>query len=138
MMGLVPPRSTVMFVVISIVVFILAFVSGEGQNAHGNGTALSKAKCGTWHTREPIGMTPIAQKVSGRNLTCPEVWTQSDSDFRLGVQGKGNAPPFGIALSECQRKLLVAHIREGGKKLSYGEGLWQPMAGRLSALDSSS
>ena len=45
-MEVIACRSTFFFVVISIAVLILAFVSEQGQNATGGGDALYKAKCG--------------------------------------------------------------------------------------------
>jgi hypothetical protein len=44
-MEVIVRRSTFFFVVISIAVLILAFVSAQGQNATGNDAALYKAKC---------------------------------------------------------------------------------------------
>ena len=57
------------------------------------------------------------QKLNIRDLHSAEVQKQSDSDLsQMIAQGKSKMPAFSKTLSADQVKLLVAHIRELGKK----------------------
>lgn len=88
-----------------------------GQNAAPDGAALYKTKCAMCHGADGIGKTPMGQKLNIRDLHSAEVQKQSDPDLaHVIAQGKGKMPAFGKSLTEDQIKLLVAHIRELGKK----------------------
>lgn len=88
-----------------------------GQNAASDGAALYKTKCAMCHGADGAGKTPMGQKLNIRDLHSAEVQKQSDSDLtHLIAQGKGKMPAFGKSLTEDQIKLLVAQIRELGKK----------------------
>jgi len=57
------------------------------------------------------------QKLNVRDLHSAEVQKQSDAELpQMIAQGKGKMPAFSKTLSADQIKLLVAHIRELGKK----------------------
>jgi hypothetical protein len=63
------------------------------------------------------GKTPMGQKLNVRDLHSAEVQKQSDAELpQMIAQGKGKMPAFSKTLSADQIKLLVAHIRELGKK----------------------
>jgi mono/diheme cytochrome c family protein len=69
------------------------------------------------HGPDGAGKTPVGQKLNIRDLRSPEVQKQSDSDLSHVIgEGKAKMPAFGKALSADQIKLLVAHVRELGKK----------------------
>ena len=138
-MTVIAPRSTLMFVVISIVVLILAFVSAQRQNANkqSNHTLQSKVRDLAWTKVHTHGSHRSEIYHSGSRLS-GSLDTVGFGFTDLVAQSKRKMPALAMALSENQRRLLVAHMPESGKKLSRGEGLWQPMTGRLSALDSSS
>lgn len=127
-MKVIASRSTCFFVVISIVVLILAFVSAQGQNAASDGAALYKTKCALCHGPDGTGKTPMGQKFNLRDLRSTEVQKQSDSDLSEAIaQGKGKMLAFGKTPSEDQTKLLVIHIRKIGSRLEKEP--WQPVIG---------
>jgi cytochrome c6 len=69
------------------------------------------------HGPDGAGKTPMGKRLNVRDLGSAEVQKQSDSDLMHVIgQGKAKMPAFGKSLSEDQIKLLVAHIRELGKK----------------------
>ena len=116
-MKFTPSRSASSFAVISVVALSFAFVSAQAQNASNDGAALYKTKCAMCHGPDGAGKTPAGQKLNVRDLRSPEVRAQSDSDLSHVIgQGKGKMPGFGKTLSDDQIKLLVAYIRELGKK----------------------
>ena len=104
-------------VLLSFAVTALVSTSAQGQSGSTDGAALYKAKCAMCHGADGAGKTPMGQKLNIRDLHSAEVQKQSDADLtHLIVKGKGKMPAFGKSLSEDQIKLLVAHIRELGKK----------------------
>jgi hypothetical protein len=63
------------------------------------------------------GKTPVGQKLNVRDLHSAEVQKPSDAELsQMSAQGKGKMPACSKTLSADQIKLLVAHIRELGKK----------------------
>jgi cytochrome c6 len=99
------------------VVLSLAFISAQAQTAPNDGAALYKTKCAMCHGPDGAGKTPVGQKLKVRDLRSPEVQKQSDSDLAHVIgQGKDKMPAFGKTLNDEQIKLLVAQIRELGKK----------------------
>jgi mono/diheme cytochrome c family protein len=87
------------------------------QNAPTDGTGLFKAKCAMCHGPDGAGKTPVGQKLSVRDLHSAEVQKQSDAElYQMIAQGKGKMPAFSKTLSADQIKLLVAYIRELGKR----------------------
>jgi len=69
------------------------------------------------HGPDGAGKTPMGQKLNVRDLRSAEVQKQSDTDLMHVIgQGKEKMPAFSKSLSEDQIELLVAHIRELGKK----------------------
>ena len=98
---------------ISIAAFAFASLPVRAQSNPTDGAALFKTKCGP----DGAGKTPMGQKLNIRDLRSAEVQKQSDADLTHVIgQGKGKMPAFGKSLNEDQIKLLVAHIRELGKK----------------------
>ena len=89
-MNVIAPRSTFVFVVISIVVLILAFVSAQTPSATGDEAGLYKTRCAIWHEPDRTGMTPSVQKLDPRDLHFSAAWKQLDSDLlRVAAQGIG-------------------------------------------------
>jgi mono/diheme cytochrome c family protein len=89
----------------------------QGQNAPTDGAGLFKAKCAMCHGPDGAGKTPMGQKLNVRDLHSAEVQKQADAALsQMIAQGKGKMPAFSKTLSADQVKLLVAHIRELGKK----------------------
>jgi hypothetical protein len=81
------------FVVISIVVLILAFVSAQTPSATGDEAGLYKTRCAIWHEPDRTGMTPSVQKLDPRDLHFSAAWKQLDSDLlRVVAQGTGEMP----------------------------------------------
>jgi len=92
-MNVIAPRSTFVFVVISIVVLILAFVSAQTPSATGDEAGLYKTRCAIWHEPDRTGMTPSVQKLDPRDLHFSAAWKQLDSDLlRVVAQGTGEMP----------------------------------------------
>lgn len=92
-------------------------VPAQGQNAAADGAALFKAKCAMCHGPDGAGNTPMGRKLNVRDLHSAEVQKQSDAAFsHIIAEGKGKMPAYGKTLSDDQIKMLVAHIRELGKK----------------------
>ncbi|MBI3476396.1 MAG: cytochrome c [Acidobacteria bacterium] len=89
----------------------------QGQTAPTDGAGLFKAKCAMCHGPDGAGKTPMGQKLNIHDLNSPEVQKQSDAELSQAIaQGKGKMPAFSKTLSADQIKLLVASIRELGKK----------------------
>ncbi len=89
----------------------------QGQNAPTDGAGLFKAKCAMCHGPDGAGKTPMGQKLNVRDLHSAEVQKQADAALsQMIAQGKSKMPAFSKTLSADQVKLLVAHIRELGKK----------------------
>lgn len=96
--------------------FMLASASSAAQNTPAEGVTLFKAKCAMCHGPDGAGKTPMGQKLKVRDLRSPEVQRQPDADLsQVIAQGKGKMPA-GKTLTAGQIKLLVAYIRELGKK----------------------
>lgn len=103
--------------VLLVLVLTAASIRVAGQTAPNDGATLFKSKCAMCHGPDGAGKTPMGQKLNVRDLRSAEVQKQSDADLsNLVAQGKGKMPAFGKTLSDGQIKLLVAHIRELGKK----------------------
>ncbi len=110
-------RSLSLSVVIAVVMLFVAYVPAQAQSPANDGATLYKTKCAMCHGPDGAGKTPVGQKLNIRDLRSPEVQKQSDSDLAHVIeQGKGKMPVFGKTLSDDQIKLLVAQIRELGKK----------------------
>jgi cytochrome c6 len=110
-------RSLRLFAVSTVFVLSLALVSAQAENAPNDGAVLYKTKCAMCHGPDGAGKTPIGQKLGIRDLRSPDVQKQTDSDLSLVIgEGKGKMPAFAKAFSEDQIKLLVAYVRELGKK----------------------
>ena len=85
-MNVIAPESTFVFVVVSIVALILAFVSPQASSATGDEAGLYKTRRAIWHEPDRTGKTPSVQKTleicisrrlgNGRILTCPHVVAQ--------------------------------------------------------------
>ena len=92
-MNVIAPRSTFVFVVISIVVLILAFVSAQTPSATGDEAGLCKTRCAIWHEPDRTGKTPSVQKLDPRDLHFSAAWKRSDSDLlHVVAQGIGEMP----------------------------------------------
>ena len=92
-MNVIAPESTFVFVVISIVALILAFVSAQTPSATGDEAGLYKTRCAIWHEPDRTGMTPSVQKLDPRDLHFSAAWKQLDSDLlRVVAQGTGEMP----------------------------------------------
>jgi len=105
------------------VIFLFFFVAtttpslAQGQNAPTDGAGLFKAKCAMCHGPNGAGKTPMGQKLNIRDLHSAEVQKQSNAELsQMIAQGKSKMPAFRKTLRASQIKLLVAHIRELGKK----------------------
>jgi cytochrome c6 len=110
-------RLLLLFAVIAVFVLSLTFVSAQAENAPNDGAALYKTKCAMCHGPDGAGKTPVGQKLGIRDLRSPEVQQQTDSDLSHVIgEGKGKMPAFSKALSEDQIKLVVAYVRQLGKK----------------------
>ena len=78
---------------------------------------LFKAKCVACHGADASGNTPMGKNLKIRDLRSAEVQGQSDAQlFNIISDGKGKMPAYGKSLSQEQIHLLVAFIREQGKK----------------------
>jgi len=87
------PRSTFVFVVISMVALILALVSAQAPSATGDEAGLYKARRAIWHEPGRTGTTPSAQKLSPRDLHVSAAWKQSGSELpHFVAQGIGEMP----------------------------------------------
>jgi hypothetical protein len=121
-------RSMFFFVVISIVVLILAFVSAQGPNATAEVAGPYTTRCAIWRGPDYAGKTPIGQRLNLRDLRFPEVWKLLDSDQAHSITHvNGKMPAFGKHLGEDQTQLLVAHIRESAKTSRLEKRPWQPV-----------
>jgi mono/diheme cytochrome c family protein len=101
----------------SLFVIVLASTTAQAQSSPSDGVALFKAKCAMCHGPDGAGKTPMEQKLNVRDLHAPEVQKQSDAELsQMIAQGKGKMPGFSKTFSGDQIKLLVAHLRELGKK----------------------
>lgn len=110
-----PSRLLVFLLVVAGV--MLSPVAGHAQNPPADGQALYKTKCLMCHGADGAGKTPMGQKLNIRDLRSAEVQKESDSDLAHTIaQGKGKMPAFGQTFNDDQIKLLVAYIRELGKK----------------------
>ena len=108
---------------LSVVILLLFLAStiapslAQGQNAPTDGAGLFKAKCAICHGPDGAGKTPMGEKLNVRDLHSADVQKQADAALsQMIAQGKGKMPAFNQKLSDDQIKLLVAHIRELGKK----------------------
>ena len=108
---------------LSVVIFLLFLAAtiapslAQGQNAPTDGAGLFKAKCAMCHGPAGAGKTPMGQKLNVRDLHSADVQKQADAAlFQMIAQGKGKMPAFSQKLTDDQIKLLVAHIRDLGKK----------------------
>ena len=78
---------------------------------------LFKAKCVACHGADASGNTPMGKNLKIRDLRSAEVQSQSDAQlFNIISNGKGKMPAYGKSLNPEQINLLVAFIREQGKK----------------------
>ena len=106
--------------VVMLILFLAATVApspAQGPNAPSDGAGLFKAKCAMCHGPDGAGKTLMGQKLSIRDLHSADVQKQADAALsQMIAQGKGKMPAFSQKLSDDQIKLLVAHIRELGKK----------------------
>jgi mono/diheme cytochrome c family protein len=110
-------RKSSSILLISIAAFAFASLPVQAQSNPTDGAALFKTKCAMCHGPDGAGKTPMGQKLNIRDLRSAEVQKQSDADLTHVIgHGKGKMPAFGKSLNEDQIKLLVAHIRELGKK----------------------
>lgn len=103
---------------VGVSLFVVGFASltAQAQSSPADGAALYKAKCAMCHGPDGTGKTPMGQKLNVRDLHSAEVQKLSDSDLsQVITQGKGKMPA-GKTLSPEQIKLLVAYVRELGKK----------------------
>ena len=106
------------------VVILLPFLAAtiapslaQGQNVPTDGAGLFKAKCAMCHGPDGAGKTPMGQKLNVRDLHSADVQKQADAALsQMIAQGKGKMPAFSQKLSDDQIKLLVAHVRDLGKK----------------------
>lgn len=112
-------RALPLFIAIPLLLIALTTTSSRvaGQTPPSDGATLFRTKCAMCHGPDGAGKTPMGQKLNVRDLRSAEVQRQSDADLsHVIAQGKGKMPAFGKTFSEGQIKLLVAHIRELGKK----------------------
>ena len=107
-------RSIVTILALSILIVAPSAIAGGGGS---DGAAIYKAKCAMCHGPDGAGKTPMGQKLNIRDLHSADVQKQVDAALsQIIAQGKGKMPAFSQKLSDDQIKLLVAHIRELGKK----------------------
>ncbi|HZQ70146.1 MAG TPA: cytochrome c [Terriglobales bacterium] len=106
--------------VVILLLFLAATITpslAQGQNAPTDGAGLFKAKCAMCHGPDGAGKTPMGQKLDVRDLHSADVQKQADAALsQMIAQGKGKMPAFSQKLSDDQIKLLVAHVRNLGKK----------------------
>ncbi len=128
-MDIMARRSMFSFVVISIVVLILAFVSAQGPNATAEVVRLHTTGCAIWHGPDYAGKTLMGQMLNLRDLRFPEVWKLLDSDLSHSsiTQVNGKRPACGKNLSEDLTQLLVAHIHESARSSRLEKWSWQPV-----------
>ena len=92
-MNVIAPESTFVFVVVSIVALILAFVSPQASSATGDEARLYKTRRAIWHGPDRTGKTPSVQKLDPRDLHFSPAWKRSDSDLlHVVAQGIGEMP----------------------------------------------
>ena len=127
-MNAIPPRSMSSFVVISMVVLILAFVSAPGSNAIAAVAGLDAKKCSIWHGSDSTGKTQIGQRLNLRDIRMTEFRTLTGSDLSgAAMHVERKMPAFGKCLGEDRKQLLVAHIHESTRSSRLEKWLWQPV-----------
>ena len=78
--------------------------------------AVYKTKCMSCHAADGAG-TPIGKKMGARAFHDPEVAKQTDQQLNDAiVKGKNKMPKYEGKLTADQIKLLVAYVRDLGKK----------------------
>jgi cytochrome c6 len=81
------------------------------------GESIYKHKCGGCHGLDGKAQTTMGKEEKMRDLTSPEVQSQTDTDFvRVIGNGRGRMPPYQVILGEERMQAVVAYIREMGKK----------------------
>lgn len=102
-----------------IAVFAFSLVLGINLTAFAGdeGAATFKAKCAMCHGQDAAGNTPMGKNLKIRDLTSPEVQTQSDAEL-LGVitKGKNKMPEYGTKLTKEQITDLQKYVRTLAKK----------------------
>ena len=80
--------------------------------AEGDVAADFKAKCASCHGVDGRGATPVGKALKLRDLSSPEVQSQSDDEIlNIIAMGKGKMPAYEKTLGADKCKELVAHIR---------------------------
>jgi mono/diheme cytochrome c family protein len=100
----------------AVFVEVLTLCSGVSQ-AQSAGETLFKTKCAACHGPDGKGAVPMGEKLGARNLSSPEVQSQSDGQLSdVVTKGKNKMPAYDGKLTKEQIGQLVAYIRELGKK----------------------
>jgi mono/diheme cytochrome c family protein len=95
---------------------VLTLCSGVSQ-AQSAGETLFKTKCAACHGTDGKGEVPMGKKLGARNLSSPEVQSQSEPTLtEIITKGKNKMPSYDGKLTKEQIGQLVAYIRELGKK----------------------
>jgi mono/diheme cytochrome c family protein len=99
---------------LAVVVALGAAVMSPGQSAI---ESLYKSKCVSCHAADGSGNTPVGKKLGVHDFRSPEVQSKSDAELtQILKKGKGKMKGFGSKLSDQQTRLLIAYVRELGKK----------------------
>ena len=98
------------------ILVLVALVFLTGSAAAEDPAALYKTKCMSCHAADGAG-TPIGKKMGARAFHDPEGAKQTDQQFNDAiVKGKNKMPKYEGKLTADQIKLLVAYVRDLGKK----------------------
>jgi mono/diheme cytochrome c family protein len=81
-------------------------------SAEADGIADYKAKCASCHGADGKGATPVGKAMKLRDLSSPEVQSQTDDELLTVIaKGKGKMPGYESTLGADRCKVLVAFIR---------------------------
>ena len=83
----------------------------------GDGKRIYNARCSICHGIDGRGNTASGKKTKARDLTAPEVQSQSDAGLKETVMyGVGKMPAFEKKLTAENIQQVLAYIRELGQK----------------------
>lgn len=90
---------------------------GQTQKPPQTGESIYKHKCGGCHGLDGKAQTTMGKEEKMRDLTSPEVQSQTDTDLvRVIANGRGRSPAYQMILGDERIQAVVAYIREIGKK----------------------
>ena len=99
-----------------VLIVLVAFFAAPLLHAE-DGAALYKAKCAMCHGPAGQGDTPMGKTLKVKNLSSPEVQSQTDDALVQTVtNGKGKMPSFRGKLTNDQIKAVVGHLRSFASK----------------------